>query len=160
MLTSETQQAIAETINETMPEAFVVDLTLQKGKKSVLNIKVDTDQGISLEECTRISRKVGAMLDEREDMDFPFVLEVSSPGVGFPLKLHRQYQKEVGRHLQVLTHEGETIQGKLTGVNDTNITLEPLPPRKGKGKGKSKEVLPPRTFSFEAIKEAKVIIIL
>jgi len=161
MLTQEIHQVIVDVISEVAPEVFIVDVSLQKGPKSTLNIKVDTDSGISLEECSRISRKVGWELEEREDMDFPYTLEVSSPGVGSPLKLHRQYLKEIGRHLQVITLDGVEIKGKLLKVEEDSLTLEPLPERKGKKKKAPKPSQEAeRQIKFEEIKEAKVIIII
>ncbi|MEM9984796.1 MAG: hypothetical protein AAF804_06845, partial [Bacteroidota bacterium] len=150
---------VLDSIQEVAPEAYLVDLHLRKSRRSTLSIKVDTDHGISLELCSQISRKVGYALEDDPKMDFPYVLEVSSPGIGTPLRLKRQYRKEVGRHLQVLLENGETFRGRLDEATEDNITLALLSesPKK-KGKAKKEEALN-RVFSFEEIKEAKVIII-
>ncbi len=159
MLSEETKQRVLDSIQEVAPEAYLVDLDLRRSRRSTLSIKVDTDQGISLELCGQISRKVGYALEDDPKMDFPYVLEVSSPGIGTPLRLKRQYRKEVGRHLQVLLVNGETLRGKLNEATDDNITLALLPESPKKGGKAKKEEAPSRVFSFEEIKEAKVIII-
>jgi ribosome maturation factor RimP len=165
MLTEEIRQVIVDTISATQPEAFIVDITLVRGRQSLLGVKVDTDTGISLSECSELSRKIGAALEERPDMDFSYLLEVSSPGVGYPLKLHRQYVKEQGRHLQVATHDGEQLRGLLKAVDEEAIELELILKKTSKRKRKADRaagIEPPdpiRKVAFEDIKEAKVIIV-
>ena len=128
---------------------------------SSLFVRVDTDNGISLSECTKLSRKVGFVLEEVRELDFPYRLEVSSPGVGFPLKLHRQYIQNIGRHLSVINHGGHELQGKLLAVEEESITLEPFAEHKGKNKSAKPKPLvdEPKQIPFSEIKESKVIII-
>lgn len=165
MLTEKIRQVVVESISEANTGAFLVDISLVKGPQNVLNIKVDTDTGISLSECTEISRKIGAVLEDHPEMDFAYLLEVSSPGVGFPLKLHRQYVKEQGRSLQVTTQEGEVMKGKLKSVAEDSIELELILKKTSKRKQKANRaagIEPPEKFrkiAFTDIKEAKVIIV-
>jgi len=161
MLTEAVQAIIEETIAQVNPEAFVVDISFKRGKMSTLFVRVDTDKGISLSECTSLSRKVGFVLEEVKEMDFPYRLEVSSPGVGFPLKLHRQYVQNIGRHLSVVNHGGHEIQGKLLAVEEESIKLELFADKKGKNKSAKPKPLAeePKQIPFSEIKESKVIII-
>ncbi|MEL7341705.1 MAG: ribosome assembly cofactor RimP, partial [Bacteroidota bacterium] len=126
MLSEAVLHRIETTIAEVNPEAFVVDISFKKGKKSTLYVRVDTDKGISLSECTDISRALGQQLEEEKELDIAYRLEVSSPGVGFPLKLHRQYVQNLGRHLSVINHGGHEIQGKLLEVEEKSILIEPI----------------------------------
>ena len=166
MLTEDIQQLITDTVAEVMPEAFIVSLHLARGPQSVLNVKVDTDAGITMNECATLSRKIGHALEDRDDFDFPYTLEVSSPGVGTPLVMHRQYAKNVGRHLQVRLSSGETHTGLLQNVTDESLILELLPNKKRKGKKKAKnnqsvenEEDPVQTIPLDRVEEAKVVII-
>ncbi|MEM7297169.1 MAG: ribosome assembly cofactor RimP [Bacteroidota bacterium] len=164
MLAADVEQKIVETIAEVNPDAFIVDIEFKKGSKSVLNIKVDKDSGISLAECAKISRKLGRVLEEEEGWDFSYLLQVSSPGVGFPLKLLRQYKNNVGRSLQIVTLEGSTVRGTLQEMNEEYLLLGPLPEKNRKSKGKKKKVHPAaltqeKKILFSEIKEAKVIIV-
>ena len=121
-----TNQALEE--NESL---FLVALDIDQNNK--INIIVDGDQGVPLKECIRINRFIENELD-REEEDYS--LEVSSPDIAQPLKLIRQYNKNIGKILTVKT-EKETFEGKLTEVNDNSIELswkarEPKPIGKGK----------------------------
>lgn len=169
MLTEAVRKRITETIETHAPEAFVVDMQLHKGGKSVLSVKVDTDTGISLDTCALLNRKIGLALEDEPSMDFPYNLEVSSPGIGYPLMLHRQYVQNMGRYVAVQTVDERQYEGKILAVNEAQLTLEPLK-KKGKGKKAKKvnAVSPddPRlteekllAIQFEEIEEAKVIIV-
>lgn len=158
MLSAELQGKIEALITETYPQVFVVDIALTRGKYSVLSIKIDTDGGVTLETCMDVSRSVGHMLDEQDLIASAYRLEVSSPGVGKPFKVRRQYPANIGRQLSVQTHEGDTIRGKLLEVSETGIQLEL--PTKSKKKKNSETEPEERTksISFEEIQSAKVIL--
>ena len=100
-------------------------------------------------------------LEEEKSLDFSYRLEVSSPGVGFPLKLHRQYVSNIGRHLKIVLVNQEEISGKLLKVEEEEILLELLPTApKGKKKSrKPKTAGPEKQIKFSDIKESKVIIV-
>ena len=164
MLSDSIRESIIQTIEETNPDVFLVDLNFKRGTKGVLSIKVDTDKGISLSECSKISRAVGNMLEENELIKISYRLEVSSPGIGSPLKLHRQYKQNVGRHLKVIKEDLTEVKGKLIEVEEATILLEPVLSKKKKGgkKKKKEESDSPNSeiiINFNEIKEAKVIII-
>ncbi len=135
-------------------DVFIVDIFLNRGPQSVLSILVDTDPGINIDECAKISRQLNRYFEEENPWNFPFRLEVSSPGVNRPLVLHRQYIKNIGRKLKVFLEEGGTVKGKLESVDEEKIVLRPAPKKKKK-KGAPEE---PETIeiSFDMIKEAKV----
>lgn len=140
--------ALAE--NESL---FLIKLDFLPNNK--IFVEVDGDQGISLEEIIHISRTVEHNLDREED---DFSLEVTSPDISHPLKVERQYLKNVGRILQVKTAE-DNLEGTLKETTDTHIVLEwkarePKPVGKGKVTV-TKEV----TILYENIKEAKVKIV-
>ncbi|MBL7721235.1 MAG: ribosome maturation factor, partial [Chitinophagaceae bacterium] len=97
------------------PELFLVEVKI----KPTNNIKVyiDGDQGVSIEKLVSYNRKLYKLIEE-EGM-YPngdFSLEVSSPGLDEPLKMHRQYQKNIGRFAEIIDKEGQRKEGKLVGV--------------------------------------------
>jgi ribosome maturation factor RimP len=156
-LTPEIQKHILSIIEMVNPECFVVEMRLKKSGQSILLIRVDTDAGIQLEECMKISRAVGKWLEESDPFQFNYTLEVTSPGVGEPLLLKRQYKKEVGRRLRVILKDVAVVEGTLQAANDENIILSLDPPKK-----KKKPEDPPidleKSIPYDAIKEAKVVI--
>ncbi len=165
MLTEKVKSTIVQTVAEVNPAAFVVDLTLKRSTLSTLFVRVDTDKGISLSECSKLSRAIGKRLEDMKEMDFSYRLEVSSPGVGFPLQLHRQYVQNIGRCLRVQFNDGEMREGELISVEKSHFTLGPLPSstkqkKKKKATASPKEAdVAPAQIAFSEIKESKVIII-
>jgi ribosome maturation factor RimP len=87
---------------------------------------------------------------EEENPNGDFSLEVSSPGLDEPLKLHRQYLKNVGRFVEIIDKEGVKKEGKLISATETEVVLEEI-----KGKGKKQEVVT-HTTPFEQIKSTKI----
>lgn len=128
---------------EDMPGYFLVQVRI----KPTNNIKVflDGDQGISIDTCIKINRKLYAIIEEQAMFpDGDFSLEISSPGVGEPLLLHRQYVKNIGRWVKVDAPAGQSLvagepiqslEGELKSVNDTGIQLGVE-----SGKGKKQQV--------------------
>lgn len=135
------------------PSLFLVDLKISDVFK--ITVTLDGDEGIVLQDCIDISRVIENNLD-REEQDFS--LEVASAGVSTPLKLVRQYRKNIGRTLQVKTAT-ETIEAILEQVLEESILLA-WTAREPKKIGKGKETVEhKREIPFSDIKEAIVIII-
>lgn len=134
---------------EDNPDYFLVDIII----KPTNNIKVylDADTGVSIDKCVKYNRALYKQIEEAAL--FPngdFSLEVSSPGLDEPLKLRRQYVKNIGRNVEVMLQDGAKINGKLMVVNDEQVEVEEI-----KGKNKKKEVIQ-HTILFNNIKTTKV----
>ena len=104
------------------PEYFLIEVKV----KPTNNIKVyiDGDKGISIEKCVYFNRLLYKKIDEAGM--FPegdFSLEVSSPGLDKPLKLHRQYLKNIGRNIEVTFNDGSKKEGKLLQATNEDIIL-------------------------------------
>lgn len=115
------------------PEFFRVSLKI----KPTNNVKVflDGDNGITIEKCIFFNRKLYKLIEEAGMYpEGEFSLEVSSPGVDEPLKMHRQYVKNIGRDVEVIFNDGQKKEGKLTQVTEQDIMLEVTT-----GKGKKAE---------------------
>jgi ribosome maturation factor RimP len=144
------KELIEEKISD-RPELFLVEIRMLPNNKLIIH--VDGDEGISIQDCAAISRHVGFHLEEENVIVQAYNLEVSSPGVGEPLKLKRQYYKNVGRLLSVKLADGSLKEGKLLSVTDSEITIEESIKEKGK-----KAALAETVLSFDNIVETKVLI--
>lgn len=144
---------IAEEL-ENNSSLFLVDLSISESYK--ITVTLDGDNGVTLQDCIDVSRAVENNLD-REEQDYS--LEVASAGVSSPLKLVRQYKKNIGRNLKVKTNASEIIEAKLEAADDDKITLT-WTAREPKKIGKGKEtVTHQRDIPYTEIKEAIVTII-
>ncbi|MEY3367493.1 MAG: hypothetical protein RI973_648 [Bacteroidota bacterium] len=139
---------------EAFQDCFLVELNLHRGNK--LEVFIDCDSGMTLEKCQRISRYLESHLDEQAWLGDNYVLEVSSPDLGRPLKLKRQYAKNIGRKLAVTRQSGEVVNGVLKAAGEDSITLEETVVRK-EGKSKKKEQVQTE-IPFDDIKKAMVTI--
>jgi len=131
------------------PTHFLVEVRI----KPTNNIKVfiDADEGVVLSDLINYNRKLYKQLEESGM--FPngdFSLEVSSPGLDEPLKLFRQYKKNIGRFVDVTMKEGNRVEGKLIDTTEDGIVVETET-----GKGKKKEVRQ-ESILFDQIKQTKI----
>ncbi|HTI10899.1 MAG TPA: hypothetical protein VL832_20155 [Puia sp.] len=131
---------------------FLVEVRI----KPTNNVKVflDGDQGISIEKCVQVNRALYKQLEESGL--FPgddFSLEVSSPGLDEPLKLLRQYKKNIGRQVEILLQDGVKREGRLLEVSEDGIVVEET-----KGKNKKKEVIS-HALLFDNIKTTKIQVV-
>lgn len=131
------------------PGIFLVEVRITP----VNNVKVfiDGDNGISIEKLVQYNRKL--YHDLEENGFFPnddFSLEVSSPGLDEPIKLYRQYLKNIGRSVEVIRKDGIKTEGKLVGATETEIVVE-----EEKGKNKKREVVT-NTISIDNIKTTTI----
>lgn len=131
---------------------FLVEVRI----KPTNNVKVflDGDQGISIEKCVQVNRALYKKLEESGL--FPgddFSLEVSSPGLDEPLKLLRQYKKNIGRQVEILLQDGAKREGRLLEVSEDGIVVEET-----KGKNKKKEVIS-HALLFDNIKTTKIQVV-
>ena len=151
MLQDKVENLLKEAFQENN-SLFLIDLNITNDNK--ISVVIDGDNGVSVNDCIAVSRKIEHNLD-REEEDFS--LEVSSAGVSEPLRLERQYRKNLGRKLQVTTNN-EKIEATLTEVDQNGIKLnwkarEPKPVGKGKHTVQKEAVLP-----YSEITDAKVMI--
>ena len=135
------------------PSLFLVDLNISDSYK--ITVTLDGDTGVNLQDCINISRAINNNLD-REELDFS--LEVASAGVSTPLKLVRQYKKNIGRTLKIKTTT-QIIEAVLEQVTDEYVTLS-WSAREQKKIGKGKETIQKTLIlPYLEIKEAIVTII-
>ncbi|NTV02709.1 MAG: ribosome maturation factor RimP [Chlorobiaceae bacterium] len=131
-------------------DIYLVEAAIRGGGRKI-ELTVDTDKGISIDICAKLSRKIRERLESDEEFEplagGDFDLMVSSPGLGEPIRVGRQYLRHVGRLLKVVYLDAEEEKRELTGrlvgtaldAEVPTIVLEPLVSAKKK---KSAEVLP------------------
>ncbi len=106
------------------------------GRRSLLRVVIDRDEGISLDDVAGLSRAVAAVLDEDEGVigKSPYVLEVTSPGVDRPLTEPRHWRRAVGRLVEVTVRdsrsadgasgqESRLVRGRVSAFDGTAVTL-------------------------------------
>ncbi|MBP5548314.1 MAG: ribosome assembly cofactor RimP [Bacteroidales bacterium] len=126
-------------------DKFLVDLKISSDNR--INVAIDGDNGINIDDCIELSRAIENSLD-RDAEDFE--LNVASAGLDSPLKLKRQYKKNVGQDLTVTTFDGETKEGLLVDADDDRIVLKIA----GTKKNASEQI----EFAYADIKTAKIVI--
>ena len=149
------QEKIKELIEEALAEKsslFLIDFEIKQNNQIL--VIIDDDKGVSVNDCIEVSRKIEHNLDRDEE---DFSLEVTSAGVSTPLRLPRQFRKNIGRKLAVKT-ETDSYEAKLEKADEHEVLLkwkarEPKPVGKGKVTVKKEAVLP-----YNDIVEAKVMI--
>ena len=116
------------------PDQFLVDVVIKghNGPKKVLII-IDSDKGVTIDDCANLSRELSKEFDDSPLFSDSYMLEVSTPGLDQPLRLARQYYKNIGRRVKVVIQQ-QTVEGKLVEVGDEKIKLE-----QEIGTGKQKE---------------------
>lgn len=136
--------AIREKIGDFLkPGHFLVEVLFKSKNPHAqkLLVIVDGDQGISIDDCADLSRSLSDWLDTQTELNAPFTLEVSTPGLDQPLKLERQYRKNIGREVKVHTRSSQIITGRLAAVASDKISLEVAPKGAKKGEVKPQDVL-------------------
>jgi len=134
------EKEIMEIVESVLKEdLFIVDVIIKgnTGNQKVI-VLIDGDNGVSIDQCSEVSRKLGNEIEERGIIPGKYILEVSSPGLDFPLSKKRQYNKNIGRTLTVELNDGTKIEGKLNRVEESSIEVND------------------QSISFEEIKQSKV----
>ncbi|MGD9557584.1 MAG: ribosome assembly cofactor RimP [Mangrovibacterium sp.] len=134
-------------------DQFIVEITVSQANQ--ISILLDSDAGISIEDCVRISRHIESSLN-REEEDFD--LQVSSAGLGQPLKVYRQYLKNLDREMEVVLTTGEKLSGILKSAGETGFDLEITKNEKVEGQKKKQPVTHIQHISFGEAKTVKNII--
>lgn len=145
--------AVAERVEQTLTpivaaEGFDLEgVDVQAaGRRRVVRVLVDHDQGVTLDDIAALTSVLSTTLDDTNAMgELPYVLEVSSPGVGRPLTLPRHWRRNVHRLVKITRSNGEVVVGRVVVNDDTTVTLDEVP-----------DVPSGSTVSFADIAEAHV----
>jgi len=145
------QGLIEEKIEGT--DIFIVEINIKPGNK--IEVFIDRDSGLALEDCLMVSRQIEGNLD-REVEDF--ALDVSSPGVGRPLKLKRQYFKNIGRNVEIKLTDGTKLEGLMNAADEEKVVVHTRTKEEVEGKKGKKWVERDIEVPFDTISETKIVI--
>ncbi|WP_142534649.1 ribosome assembly cofactor RimP [Saccharicrinis carchari] len=150
-----TKQQIVEIIAEKIAAdgCFIVEVKVSANNK--ITVTIDSMDGLSIDYCIQISRLIESSLD-REQEDFE--LEVSTPGLGQPLKVLNQYKKNIGKNVEVTPLNAAPFKGKLSHVYEEGFTVEEEKKVKIEGKKKKEIKVFNHNYTFDQVKSVKLII--
>ena len=126
-------------------DKYLVNLKVTPDNR--IYVDIDGDNGVNIDDCIELSRAVESQLDRDEE---DFELNVSSAGADSPLKLTRQYVKNVGRDLEVVMFDGKEAEGTLENADDEGIVL--------RTKGTKKQAPETLHLAYSDIKTARVVL--
>ena len=153
-LTERITQLLEEkfTTDTAFSDCFTVDIELKPGNR--LAVFLDSDSGMTFEKCQKISRHLESYLDANNWLGPKYVLEVSSPGIGRPLKFLRQYRNNIGRKAAITLKDGSTEKGTLHAVDDNQVILmQNVTEKQGK---KKVQMDVGKAFTFDQIEKAVI----
>lgn len=134
-------------------DLFLVDVRVKPG--NLIEVEIDSDNPVSIEECESLTRAIEGEFDrDKED----YTLEVGSAGITSPFKVKRQYKKNEGKEVEVITKEGKKITGALRDVGDETFTV--VSQEKVKKPGLKRPVMEevPHVFRYDEVKQTKYIL--
>ena len=134
-------------------ECYLVDVTVSSDNRIV--VEIDSDTSVSIDFCIAMSRHIESELN-RDVEDFE--LEVGSSGLTEPFKLVRQYTKNIGNEVEVLTCDGRKLKGVLLDANEENFLLETERDVKLEGAKRKTRIKEEERFNYQDIKYTKYLI--
>jgi ribosome maturation factor RimP len=144
-----TEKQLSRIINKKLQdtELFLVEVSIGRGNR--ITVYIESDKYVSIDDCATLSRHIESELN-RDVEDFE--LEVSSAGLDRPLKITRQYTKNIGNDLKITLHDNKIIVAALLGADEKEVHL--LIPEDKKNKNPELEL----KLKYNEIKKAQVII--
>ena len=144
--------ALEQVINEALEGTKMYLVTLKVSKDNIIDVALDSDEDITIDDCVAVNDAVLAAFD-RDDEDYE--LTVGSYGITSPLLLPRQYRKNIGYEVEVLTCDGRKLKGVLSAADDEGFTLTTTVKRKLEGKKRPEMVEEQEHFNYSDIKYTK-----
>ena len=146
---------LEQVINEALEGTKMYLVTIKVSKDNVIDVALDSDEDITIDDCVAVNDAVLAAFD-RDDEDYE--LTMGSYGITSPLLLPRQYRKNVGYEVEVLTADGRKLKGIIADADDEGFTLTTTVKKKLEGKKRPELVEEQERFSYNDIKQTKNII--
>ena len=134
-------------------DCFVVDVQVKPD--NVLVVEIDNNEGVDIERCETLHRFLESKLD-RDVEDYE--LEVGSAGITSPFKVLKQYEKNIGNEVELLTKKGEKLSGILKSANADNFVVTVTKKVKSETSKRKVEVEEDYTFGYEEVKYTKYLI--
>jgi ribosome maturation factor RimP len=144
------QKLVEEMLDDKM---FLVEITVNH--RNVINVFVDSYDGLTIGQCISISRHIEHSFD-REEEDFE--LQVSSPGLSEKFKVKEQFYKYIGREIEVVTVSDVELEGVIQSATEEEIILETSARELVEGQKKKQLVVKQHHLKYDEIKSAKAVI--
>lgn len=132
---------------------YLVDVKVSIDNR--ISVEIDRFEGVSIDFCSELSKAIEKKLDRNVE---DYELEVSSAGLTAPFKVLKQYEKNIGNEVEVVTRDGKKLVGVLVDFSEENIILEQEKQVKPEGAKRKITVKEENTIPFENIKTTKYII--
>lgn len=145
------EQIIAPRIDE--EGLFIVEITVSSSNH--ISVFIDGDKGVTIDQCIAISRFIEENLNRDEE---DYELDVSSAGLDLPLKITRQYIKNIGRLVDIVYKNGQKLTGKLVGANDSGFDVEVEKNVQVDGKKRKQLVNEIDNIKYSDIKSTKIVV--
>lgn len=149
------KETVLQLVNDYISDSeyYVVDVNVSSDNR--ISVEIDAFEGVSLDYCIALSKHIEAQFD-RETEDFE--LEVSSAGLTEPFKVLKQYEKNIGNEVEVLSKKGIKISGLLTSANEEFFTISIEKKVQLEGSKRKTTVIEDISFNYNDIKYTKYII--
>ena len=135
-------------------DVFLVECRVKTDNK--IRVFIDSERGVTIEDCVALSRYIEGNLDREQD---DFALDVSSAGLDLPLRIPRQFKKNVGRTVHVILNDGTEIKGELIEATDRDFRVLPeIPKKKKSAKTTEPEPVQPVFINYINQKETKLVL--
>lgn len=149
------KEFVEEIVEKYLEESsiFLVDVVVRPG--NLIVVEIDSDEFIGIDDCVDLNRNIESHLDRDEE---DYELEVGSAGVTSPFKIPRQYKKNIGNEVEVLTKGGQKLSGILKSSDDNAFVVTIAKMVKPEGAKKRVAVEEDFTFAYEDVKYTKYLI--
>lgn len=149
------KETIRQLVEEFIKDSEIFPVTIDVKPGNIIVVEIDSDHSVSIDDCIALNKFIESKLD-RDVEDYE--LEVGSAGISQPFKILRQYQKNVGNEVEVLTKSGKKLQGILKDVNNEGFILTIEKQEKPEGAKRKITVEEDLTFMYDEIKYTKYLI--
>lgn len=146
---------LEKVINDALEGTKMYLVTLKVSKDNIIDVALDSDEDITIDDCVAVNDAVLAAFD-RDDEDYE--LTVGSYGITSPLLLPRQYRKNIGYEVEVLTADGRKLKGIIADADEEGFVLTTTVKKKLEGKKRPELVEEQERFNYNDIKQTKNII--
>lgn len=124
---SRTEQLLLPIVEENQFELVDVEY-VKEGGNWYLRAYIDKEGGITVDDCEVVSRRMSALLDEQDFIEESYIFEVSSPGLGRPLKKEKDFKRSLGKEVEIRTYRAidkeKEFYGVLKSYDETTVTIE------------------------------------
>lgn len=150
-----TKEQIENLIKPKIDEEDLFQVEVSVNSSNKISVFIDGDKGVTIDQCMALSRFIEQNLNRDEE---DYELDVSSAGLDLPLKVQRQYIKNIGRSVAIILRNGQKLTGKLVNANDDGINLEVEKNVVLEGKKRKQQITEIMPLNYSDIKSTKIVV--